>query len=174
MADDPVAALDEYDEYKYQQRLKQQQEASERQNIVDSFYVSLKESQDMAVEEFPELADEGSEHYSMFMSILEKHPEWRNSPIGPMKVVNEMKKSLAKGESGSNILNKAKSEGALAEKERQARIGNQPLSNNRDATQRKTFTLTKEQLEYCKESGIKPEDYAKIALRINQGEGVTV
>jgi len=174
LADDPVTALDEYEEHKYQQRLRQQQEASERQGLVDSFYKSLEESKGLAIEEFPELADESSEHFSMFMDILDKHPEWRNSPIGPIKVANEMKKVLAKGDSGSNILSRAKSEGANAEKERQARISNQPLSSNRDTGAKKTFTLTKDQLEWCKENNMKPENYAKIAMRTAQGEGVTV
>jgi hypothetical protein len=172
LAEDPVAALDEYEEHKYQQRLKQQQEASERQTLVDSFYKSLEESKELAIEEFPELKDESSEHFGMFMNILDKHPEWRNSPIGPVKVVNEMKKML-KNESGNSILNKAKSDGANEERERQARVNSQPLASNRDTGTKKSFTLTREQLEVCKEMNIKPEDYARVAMRMNGG-GVTV
>ncbi len=127
----------------------------------------------MAYEEFPELKDENSEHYGMFMDILEKHPEWRNSPIGPVKVTNEMKKQLNAG-NGGNIISKARSEGANEEKDRQARINNQPLSGGRDTGVKKSFTLTKAQLEYCKEANIKPEVYAKVAMRMNNGEGVSV
>ena len=173
LAEDPVTALDEYEEHKYQIRLKQQQEASERENLVGSFYKSLEESKEMAYEEFPELKNEGSEHYGMFMDILEKHPEWRNSPIGPIKVANEMKKMLKNGD-GENIINKARSDGANQERDRQARINNQPLSSGRDTGVKKSFTLTKAQLELCREMNIKPENYAKIAMRMNSGEGVTI
>jgi len=174
LAKDPVNALKEHYRFMRQQEIEQQRQYEGQQEIVNSFHKSLKDSESMAYDEFPELKDEGSEHYSMFMDILEKNPEWRNSPIGPIKVVNEMKKSLAKGDSGSNILNRAKSEGANSERERQARISNQPLSSTRETGAKKTFTLTKEQLEYCKENNIKPENYAKIAMRMSGGEGVTV
>ena len=173
LAEDPVTALDEYEEHKYQIRLKQQQEASERESLVGSFYKSLEDSKEMAYEEFPELKNEGSEHYGMFMDILEKHPEWRNSPIGPVKVVNEMKKMLNSG-NGENIISKARSDGATQERDRQARINNQPLSSGRDTGVKKSFTLTKAQMELCKEMNIKPENYAKIAMRMTNGEGVTV
>lgn len=173
LAEDPVTALDEYEEHKYQQRLKQQQEASEREQLVGSFYKSLEESKEMAYQEFPELKDEGSEQYGMFMNILEQHPEWRNSPIGPIKVANEMKKQLNAG-NGGNIISKARSEGANEERDRQSRINNQPLSSGRDTGVKKSFTLTKAQLELCKEMNIKPENYAKIAMRMNNGEGVSV
>ena len=173
LAEDPVTALDEYEEHKYQVRLKQQQEASEREQLVGSFYKSLEESKEMAYQEFPELKDEGSEHYGMFMSILEQHPEWRNSPIGPIKVANEMKKQFKSG-NGGNIISKARSDGAAEERDRQARVNNQPLSSGRDTGIKKTFTLTKAQVDYCKEMNIKPEDYAKVAMRMNNGEGVSI
>jgi len=173
LAEDPVTALDEYEEHKYQIRLKQQQEASERESLVGSFYKSLEDAKEIAYEEFPELKNEGSEHYSMFMDILDKHPEWRNSPIGPIKVANEMKKMLNSGK-GGNIISNARSEGATQERDRQARISNQPLSSGRDTGAKKSFTLTKAQLELCKEMNIKPESYAKIAMRMNNGEGVTI
>jgi hypothetical protein len=173
LAEDPVTALDEYEEHKYQIRLRQQQEASERESLVGSFYKSLEDSKEIVYEEFPELKNEDSEHYSMFMSILEKHPEWRNSPIGPIKVANEMKRALKSG-NGDNIISKARSDGANEERDRQARINNQPLSSGRDTGSKKSFTLTKAQLELCKEMNIKPENYAKIAMRMNNGEGVSV
>ena len=173
LAENPVHALREFSEHEYQQRLKQQQEATERESLVGSFYKSLEDSKEMAYEEFPELKNEDSEHYSMFMNILDKHPEWRNSPIGPIKVANEMKKQLNAG-NGGNIISKAKSDGANEERDRQARISNQPLSGGRDTGPKKSFTLTKAQMEYCKEANIKPEVYAKVAMRMNNGEGVSV
>ncbi len=174
LADDPVGALDEHYKFMRQREFEEQSRYDEQKGLVDSFYKSLEESKEMAIGEFPDLANEESEQFGMFMDILGKHPEWRNSPIGPMKVINEMKKILAKGEGGKDIINRAKSEGANEERERQARISNQPLSGGKQGESKKTFTLTKDQLEYCREAGIKPEQYAKIAMRLGQGEGVSV
>ena len=75
---------------------------------------------------------------------------------------------------GENIISKARSDGATQERDSQARINNQPLSSGRDTGAKKSFTLTKAQMELCKEMNIKPENYAKIAMRMTNGEGVTV
>lgn len=176
LADDPVSALDEYEDYKYTQRLKQQQEHQERQTMLTSWHTTLEESKTMAVEEFPSLATEGSPEYVMFMDILGKHPEWRNSPIGPMKVVKEMKKQMANGSAGDDVISKARAEAETNERNRQARIVNQPLSGSRKPAGNK-IVLSKEQMtewnNNFKDRGVTLESYALMVKR-TQGENTEV
>ena len=87
--------------------------------------------------------------------------------MGPMKVVREMKK-LAR-ESGNDSVSKDNTE-----RVRQARIASQPLSGTRTADKPRSVTLTREQLQHCRENNIKPEDYAKYLVKLSNGEGVTV
>lgn len=173
LADDPVGALDEYDDFKYSQRLKQQQDHQERTKMLEGWQITLKESQEMAVEEFPSLDTEGTPEYNMFMDILGKHPDWRNSPIGPMKVVREMKKLMADGSGGNDVISKARSEAETNERNRQNRIVNQPLSNKRPSNSGNKVVLTKEQMSEWqgnfKDRGVTLERYAQMVKRSQGG-----
>ena len=173
LADDPVGALDEYSDFKDQQRLQKQMEMQERQQMADSFNSTLEDSKNMAIEEFPSLKDEGSPEFVMFMEILDKNPAWRQSPIGPMKVIREMKKQLADGK-GDDVISKAKSEALIAERNRQARIVNQPLGSGRPSPKDNTITLTKDQIAAANEMGVPLEKYAKILKRMQGNQEVTI
>jgi len=165
LAENPTAALREFYRYERQQEREAEERVAQQQQMVDGYSKAVQESTEMAYEEIPALKDESSDEYVTFMGILEQHPEWRQSPMGPMKVVREMKK-LAREQGVETKDN--------TERVRQARIANQPLSGVRSAEKPKSVTLTREQLQHCRENNIKPEDYAKYTVKLNNGEGVTV
>lgn len=172
LADSPVQALHEFEEFKHNERLKQQMEQRERQAILDNWQSTLDDSRVMAVEEFPSLEDETSPEFTMFMDILGKHPEWRNSPIGPMKVVKEMKKIMADGTGGNDVISKQRNQAAIEERNRQARINSQPLSQRRNVPDGNKIVLTREQMSEWennfRDRGITLERYAQM-VRVNQG-----
>lgn len=164
LAESPVEALGEYYAYQRQQEREAEERIAQQQQMVEGYSKAIEESTNMAYEEIPALKDESSEEYMTFMSILEQHPEWRQSPMGPMKVVREMKKiARESGESKENT-----------ERVRQTRIVNQPISGTRTTDKPKSVTLTREQLQYCRENNVKPEDYAKYLVKLSNGEGVTI
>jgi len=172
LAEDPVTALDEYEDYKYNLRLKQQMDQQEKQKMFDSWHTTLKESEAMALEEFPSLSQEGTPEYELFMDILGKNPEWKTSPIGPMKVIKEMKKQMASG-NGDDVISKVQAQAQTNERNRQARIVNQPLSNSRPSPQGNKVVLTREQQkaweENFKDRGVTRERYASMVKRTDNG-----
>jgi len=178
LAEAPVQALREFEEHRYNERLQQQMEMQERQKMLESWQTTLVESKNMAVEEFPSLEQEGSPEYDMFMSVLDKHPEWRNSPIGPMKVVKEMKKLMANGKGGNDVISKVRAEAETNERNRQARIVNQPLSSSRPAPSNNKIVLTREQMaewqNNFKDRGVTLERYAQMVNRTQKGGEVIV
>ena len=174
LAENPTMALREFYKEERQKELKAQSEIEERQKMLDSWQSTLEESKNMAIEEFPSLEQEGSPEYDLFMDILGKHPEWRNSPIGPMKVAKEMKKIMADGKGGNDVISKVRAEAAANERNRQARIVNQPLSNSRPIPSGNKVVLTREQMQTWqdefKDRGVTLERYAQMVKR-SQGEG---
>ena len=165
LAENPVEALREHYRYERQQEREAEERIAQQQQMVEGYSKAVQESTEMAYEEIPALKDESSDEYVTFMGILEQHPEWRQSPMGPMKVVREMKK-LAREQGVETKDN--------TERVRQARIANQPLSGVRTADKPRSVILTREQLQHCRENNIKPEDYAKYLVKLSNGEGVTV
>ena len=175
LAEAPVQALREFEEHRYNERLQQQMQQQEKQKMLDGWQTTLQESKDMAIEEYPELAKDGTPEYEMFMDILDKHPEWRNSPIGPMKVVKEMKKIMANG-NGNDVISKVRAEAEIGERNRQARIVNQPLSGSRPAPQGNKIVLSREQMDAWKnefkDRGVTLESYAAMVKRTQGGGSV--
>jgi preprotein translocase subunit SecD len=165
LAENPTAALREFYRYERQQEREAEERVAQQQQMVEGYSKAVQESIEMAYEEIPALKDESSDEYVTYMGILERHPEWLQSPMGPMKVVREMKK-LAR-ESGVETKGNT-------ERVRLARIANQPLSGVRSAEKPRSVTLTREQLQHCRENNIKPEDFAKYQLKLANGEGVQV
>ena len=172
LAENPVEALTEHYKHMRQQEREEEARVEERRQMAESYTRALNESSEMAYEEIPALKDETSEEYATFMSLLDQNPEWRNSPVGPMKIVRKMKK-LAQ-ESGNDFVSRVEARGASEERNRQARIASQPLSGGRTTEKPKSVVLTKDQLQYCRDNNIKPEEFAKYTISLGKGEGVSV
>ena len=97
---------------------------------------------------YPELHDQESDITKKWMKIVNEHPEWHGEPLGPIAAMHALEEELDKD--GENI--------ATNEQRRRARVN---ATSVRPGTPSKTqtITLSKEQKEFCKSSGISEEKY---------------
>jgi len=165
----PADAMNRREEQKRSEEARAHQDKSAKDKLVNDANESLVESKQTVYDKHPELKDETSEKSQVFLSVLQQHPEFLTSPTGPLKAMREMEKILKVPDPDKKVV--ADPEEAA----RLSRVNGGNLGTGRPAPEKKTVVLTKEQLDYCRDNDIKPENYAKSLMRITSGEGkVTV
>jgi hypothetical protein len=129
------------------------QRAVEDYRVAQSQYVQyekvLEGSKSEAIEKHPELADANSVKSQVMMEVLSNNPDLTSNPYGPILAMHKMEKilkerGLDKPTAVSNV-----------------KIPVSSLPAGRNIPRTKTITLTREQLEMCKENNIDPKLYAK-------------
>lgn len=129
----------------------------------------LEQNTSTVVSRHPELNDAGSEKYQVFQAILDKHPDWRMSPDGPLLTMYEMENELrAKGYDIDGTIKKA----AEAEGERLVRASASSLAPSRTAPLANKIVLTKDQRDFCDQNGVSYEDYARTLRKAGDKAGV--
>lgn len=119
---------------------------------------TLDEAKIKVLEKHPELNDATTDKGRIYLEVLDKHPEYLTLPRGPIYAMREMEEIME--ERG---LLSDKKEKDLAQKESQ-RVSRAALTAGGKFTpksDKKIVTLTKEELEFCEQSGLKPETFAQ-------------
>ena len=101
-------------------------------------------------ERYPELKDPTSDITKTWLKVVNDHPEWHGEPLGPIAAMHAMEEILDT-EDLTNTSNETK---------RRQRVN---ATSVRPGTPAKTstITLTREQKEFCKSSGLSEESYLK-------------
>ena len=110
----------------------------------------------------PDLSDGGSEKAQIFQSILEKNPEWRTSPDGPLLVMYQMEDEIRKAG------------GEVVEPNRLARAAATSLPASKVVSSNNKIVLTREQKEFCDQNGVSYEDYARTLKKSGERTGVEI
>lgn len=112
----------------------------------------MAESKQKVLAKHPELEDVSTQKSQIYLQVLQEHPEYLNMPRGPVYAMRDMEERYEEVT--------AKSPKAAPESVRQAKAvlsggGRMPASQGR------TVTLSKEELEFCKDNGISAQEFAK-------------
>jgi len=137
------------------------QQAEIQRNI--SRTQQLDSSKNRVLAKYPSLNDEGSEEFAHYVQILNEQPDLRDNPRGPEIAMYEME---------SRLKGKTLSPTNHAEEERLKRVAVGQAPQNRPTQRQNTITLTREELDMCKEKGLSPALYAQMKTA-NYKEGVS-
>ena len=141
----PVAIIaEETVERILKQREAEQHNFQQQSQRVQKYEVAVKTVYDR----YPELKDPESNITKTWMKVVNDHPEWHGEPLGPIAAMHAMEEILEKDSDGEES----------AEAKRRARVN---ATSVRPGTPAKTQTiaLTREQKEFCKNSGISEDKY---------------
>lgn len=128
---------------------------------------ALDESKNKVMQRHPELGDVSTEKSKIFLSILDKNPEYLTMSKGPILAMRDMEDEMeALGYTKEQIFDTKKAS-AQTEATRVNRAaltggGKMPAKSGR------TVTLSKDDMEFCKTQGIDPKDYAKEKLELEK------
>lgn len=124
---------------------------------------SLDESKNKVLAKHPELNDANSEKAQIFLKILDKNPEYLTMSKGPILAMRDMEDEMeALGYSKEQIFDTKK---AVAQTEA-TRVNRAALTagGRTPAKTGRQVHLSKDDMEFCKNQGIDPLDYAKQKL----------
>lgn len=130
---------------------------------------TLDESKNKVLLRHPELADVNSDKSKIFLSILDKNPEYLSMSKGPIVAMREMEEEMeAQGFTREQIFDSKK---AVAQTEA-TRINRSSLTQGGRMPEKtaRTVTLSKDDLEFCTSQGINPKDYAKEKLNLENNK----
>lgn len=112
----------------------------------------MAESKQKVLAKHPELEDVSSQKSQIYLQVLQEHPEYLNMPRGPVYAMRDMEERF------EEIT--AKAPKAAPDSVRQAKAA-LTSGGRMPASQGRTVTLSKEELEFCKDNGISAQEFAK-------------
>jgi len=146
------------------------EEEKERLRQEEASYSKVREletSRQKVRERYPMIDDESAPETRLFIQIQNENQSLLSNPRGPELVMHLMEERMrANGRMTPDIR-------PAVEKEinRRARVGVGQLPQGR-TTKSDTYTLTKEQKQYCDHHKIPYDKYATMARALDQGEGI--
>jgi hypothetical protein len=132
-----------------QQQLIEAQETRRRENF--------EKSKRQVLERHPELADAMSEKALLYQQIVSENIDYTADPFGPVLAMHDMELKLREQGKLDTVTKKL----VQTEVNRQARAGAGTVSQASSSPSTTKIVLSKDDLEFCKSNGIKPEDYAR-------------
>jgi hypothetical protein len=131
--------------------------------------VTMEESKQRVLQRHPELADVSSDKSRIFLSILDRNPEYLTMSKGPIVAMREMEEELeAKGYTRDQIFDSKKVQ-AQQEATRVTR-GSRTGGGKMPEKQGRTIQLSKDDLEFCRANDLDPKDYAKERLAMENNK----
>lgn len=132
---------------------------------VDSNTRALEESKNKVITRHPELADATTEKGKIYLSILDRNPEYLTMNKGPILAMRDMEDEMeAQGFTREQIFDSKKAS-AQTEVTRVNRGALTSAGRMPEKTGR-TVQLSKDDMEFCKTQGIDPKDYAREKLEL--------
>lgn len=132
---------------------------------VDTNTRTLEESKNRVLQKHPELADATTEKGKIYLSILDRNPEYLTMNKGPILAMRDMEDEMeAQGYTREQIFDTKK---AVAQTE-STRVSRGALTNAGRMPEKsgRTVQLSKDDMEFCKSQGIDPKDYAREKLEL--------
>ena len=108
----------------------------------------LEQSKRKVLERHPELNDPDSPKTREFLKVLDENPRWKSYTDGPLIAMREMENRIKPSgtiESGDNM--------------RETRSKATSIPKGTSTNQRGKYSLTAQDMEFCKINGINPESY---------------
>lgn len=137
----------------------------EESRKVETVTRTLDEAKNKVLQRHPELADATTDKGKIYLNILEKNPDYLTMPKGPLYAMKDMEAEMEElGYTKEQIFDSKK---AVAQNEA-TRVSRGALTSGGRMPEKsaRTVTLSKDDLEFCKNSGIDPKDYAKEKLEL--------
>jgi hypothetical protein len=132
---------------------------------VDTSTRVLEDSKQRVLSRHPELNDTNTEKSQIYLSILDKNPEYLTMSKGPVLAMRDMEEEMeARGYTREQIFDSKK---VIARNEA-ARVNRGALTGGgrMPEKQGRTVQLSKDDLEFCKTQGLDPKDYARERLAL--------
>ena len=136
-------------------------EERNRNSYVNQFEKTLEGSKSKVLKRHPELEDSSSVKSQVMLEILNNRPDLTNNPYGPVIAMTEMEEVLEQR--------------GYKDTKPAVKVPLSSLPQSRVVPQTsKTVTLTKEDLEFCKEHNLNPKTYAQTRSRMSKNVSVEV
>lgn len=116
----------------------------------------FEKSKRQVMERHPDLTDGAGEKAQMYQQIVSENPDYTADPFGPVLAMHDMEMRMR--EQGK--IDSSTQKLVQSEVQRQARAGAGSVPKGASASNTK-ITLTRDDLDFCKSNGIKPEDFAR-------------
>jgi len=145
----------------------ERKQLAEQAKVIEVTQLADKNAE-VVVAKHPELSDELSEKRQIFNKVLDSNPRWRTSPDGPLLTMYAMEDELRK--QGYDLGDtKPKKED---ERTRLMRVSASSLPASKEIPSTGKITLTREQREFCDNSGLTYEQYARTLKNSGDKMGV--
>ena len=130
---------------------------------------TLEDTKQKVLSKHPDLNDPNSEKGKIFLSVLDKNPEYLKMSKGPLFAMREMEELMQEqGYSPEQIFENKK----VVARNEATRVNRGALTGGgrMPAKAERTVQLSKDDLEFCKNNELDPKDYAreKLALENNK------
>ena len=169
---DPIEVMRRVSQEETEKRLKDERkrrkEEDDARSVKESYNRTLQTSQTEVLKKHPELNSPDSAKSQIFLEVLDRKPEYVKSPFGPKLAMQDMEEIMEERGLLESNTNKAKAEGAREEKVRFERVNATGTPKERSTPKGRTITLTKDQLEFCKENNLDPKVYAQNLAKFNK------
>ena len=170
-------AVEKLAEKKVDERLTAIQAKNQQDRVQADRTIAFQQAQSEAVYKYPDLANDDSELTEFYLKVLDKFPQYRNNPDGPMLTMYRMEEEakrlgvqLTPSEEWSSAYKGTPAVGGNKEVARRARAQAGSIGAGRGAAGSRTYTLSKEQQEIVRNSGIDEKSYARVASQL-EGNG---
>lgn len=136
---------------------------------VDAATRAMEESKQRVLQRHPELADATTDKGKIFLSILDKNPEYLTMSKGPILAMRDMEEELeARGYTRDQIFDSKK----VTAQVEATRVNRAALTGGgrMPEKQGRTVQLSKDDLEFCRANDLDPKDYAKEKLALESNK----
>lgn len=156
LAKKPVSTIEEIASRKAEEIVNRREQ---ERKVNEEFYKTLEGSKNKVLKRHPELENPSSVKSQIIMEVLEKNPYLKQRADGPILAMVEMEDII-------------KEKGMATNDESRPRVPNLPKDRNLKSD--KTVTLSKEDLEFCREHNMDPKKYALRRQKLSNNERVEV
>ena len=171
-------AVEKIADRKVEEKLTALQQKHQRDRVQADRAVAFQQAQSEAVFKYPDLANDDAELTEFYLKVLDKYPQYRNEPNGPLLTMHKMEEeamrlgvTLTPSDQWQESLGvkgnlKGNKEVARRAKAQAGSIGAGRGGGNR------TYVLSKEQQEVVRNSGLDEKAYARVASQLEGNGGV--
>ncbi len=119
----------------------------------------LQESKEKVLAKHSELSDPESEKAKIFLQVLEENPDFKVNPRGPLLAAYEMENRLKQR---GTIESEAKETPKVPSAAKESRAKAASIPAGTPAGNKNGYTLTKQDMDFCRLNGINPENYRRL------------
>ena len=171
-------AVEKLADKKITEKLTELQQKQYQDRILADRAVAFQQAQSEAVFKYPDLANDDAELTEFYLKVLDKYPQYRNDPNGPLLTMHKMEEealrlgvTLTPSDQWQESLGVKGNLNGNKEVARRAKAQAGSIGAGRGGGNR-TYVLSKEQQEVVRNSGLDEKAYARVAAQLEGNGGV--